>query len=331
MTTRSASLLLAGITTVVFLSPQVQAQGGCGDPMRNNGIPSQRGLGGISLAADAAGNVFIAEIGTTAVRRIASDGAMTNLTNAANPVTALAADSAGNLFVAETIAPRVRKISSAGVVSIVAGNGVLGFTGDGGPATSASLCGPLGIAVDLSGNLFISSGTGRFADGFVQGDYRIRRVAPDGTITSFAGRGLPPRGLDPPAPDGSSAVDGGIYPTLVAAEGAGNLFFFDRSAVRKVVPAGTITTAVAGAGAVLGMAIDRTGNIYTIQRNALFKVASGVATRIAPMEPINVIINRGGSSALTVDGRGNLFFAEADKRIRKVTPDGVISTVGQLP
>ncbi len=93
-----------------------------------------------------------------------------------NP-TGVAVDAAGNLFIADFNNNRIRKVTPAGVISTVAGNGSQGFSGDGGPATSAQLSGPESVAVDAAGNLFIAD---RYND-------RIRKVTPDGIISTVAG------------------------------------------------------------------------------------------------------------------------------------------------
>src|SRR6185295_4686336 len=89
-------------------------------------------------------------------------------------------DTAGNIYITDTSNHRIRKVDHAtGVITTVAGSGDLGFSGDGGPAIAASFIFPGGIAVDGSGNLFISD----------TGNSRIRRIdALTGTITTIAGR-----------------------------------------------------------------------------------------------------------------------------------------------
>jgi hypothetical protein len=201
-----------------------------------------------------------------------------------NPITAIAADVTGNLFIAETINPRIRMVDTRGIVSTVAGDGRLRAEGDGGRAIAASLCGALSLAVDPSGNLYVSSGTGRMADAFLGGDYRVRKIAADGTISTVAGMGSPPRGMgggSDPAPDGSSALRGGIWPALLAADGEGNLFINDARSVRKVAASGIITTVMAGAAG-FGLGIDRAGNIFTTQTFNIVKInPAGVSTPFA--------------------------------------------------
>jgi hypothetical protein len=89
-------------------------------------------------------------------------------------------DASGNLFIAGTSDPRIRKVSAGGIITTAAGTGTQGFGGDGGPATAAWLYEPWGVATDTAGNLFIADA----------GNQRIRKVSPDGIITTIAGTGV---------------------------------------------------------------------------------------------------------------------------------------------
>jgi len=91
----------------------------------------------------------------------------------------LAVDAHANVYIVDLSNEKVRKVSPAGIISTVAGNGIAASTGDGGPAAQASLHSPRGVAVDGSGNIYISESNGN----------RIRKISPAGTISTFAGDG----------------------------------------------------------------------------------------------------------------------------------------------
>src|SRR6201999_672465 len=93
----------------------------------------------------------------------------------------VAVDTAGNLYIAEFLNHRVRKVSPNGTITTVAGTGIAGFSGDGGPATDASLNEPFRVALDKAGNLYISD----------YGNFRVRKVTVDGIIATVAGNGTP--------------------------------------------------------------------------------------------------------------------------------------------
>jgi uncharacterized protein (TIGR03437 family) len=156
-------------------------------------------------------------------------------------------DASGNLYIADSGHNRIRKVSLSGVISTVAGNGAQGFSGDGGPATSASLNWPEGVAVDAAGNLYIADCNNQ----------RIRKVSTAGTITTVAGNGVAAF-----SGDLGPAVDASLNgPFAVAVDNSGNLCIADEwnSRIRKVSTAGTITT-IAGDG---GFAYSGDGGLAT--------------------------------------------------------------------
>jgi sugar lactone lactonase YvrE len=125
----------------------------------------------------------------------------------------LALDALGNLYIADSGSNRIRAVGVDGTIRTVAGTGTAGFTGDGGPAVKAQLNGPAGLAVDASGALFIAD----------TGNNRIRRVSPDGTITTVAGSGA--KGY---SGDGGPAVNAKLSgPTGVAIGPDGALYIAD--------------------------------------------------------------------------------------------------------
>jgi streptogramin lyase len=149
----------------------------------------------------------------------------------------VAADGSGNLYIVAQGQSRVFKIDALGELTVVAGNGTGGYSGDGGAATSASLQDPFGVALDGAGNLFIADTS----------NHRIRRVeAGTGVITTVAGNGS--FGF---AGDGGAATSASLAnPFGVALDGAGNLFIADagNQRIRRVEAGAGIITTVAGNG-----------------------------------------------------------------------------------
>jgi uncharacterized protein (TIGR03437 family) len=201
----------------------------------------------------------------------------------------LALDLAGNLYIADTLNNRIRKVSN-GVITTVAGNGTPGFSGDDGPATSAQLRYPSGVAVDAAGNLYI-------ADEY---NNRIRKVS-NGVITTVAGDGTFSFSGD----NGPAAYAQLYRPNAVTVDSAGNLYITDGGNYRiRKVSNGVITT-VAGSG----------GRTFSGFRN--FSGDNGPATSAQLFQPTEVAF----------DSAGNLYIGDAgNHRIRKVS-DGVITTV----
>jgi predicted esterase/sugar lactone lactonase YvrE len=172
----------------------------------------------------------------------------------------LAVDAAGALYIADTENHRVRKVAADGTITTVAGTGMPGFSGDGGPAIAAELNAPWGLALDTAGNLYIAD----------SGNHRVRRLAPDGSITTVAGSGT--AGF---SGDGGPATAAQLHlPVGLAVDSRGALLISDslNRRIRRMSPEGTITTAAGegaaeGGGAAFrfvtpaGIAIDREGNL----------------------------------------------------------------------
>ena len=202
------------------------------------------------MVVDAAGNVYISDTGNNRVRRVAPNGVITTYAGTGEadfggdggPATqatlatpyGLALDAAGNLYIADSGNARVRKVTaSTGVITTVAGNGRVGFSGDNGQATQATFKFPFGVAVDRNGVLYVLD---RF-------DFRIRRVATDGVITTIAGTGQAGYNGDDRQANGAQINAGGFMTT----DADGNLYFADflNHRVRKItISTGVITTVV---------------------------------------------------------------------------------------
>lgn len=121
-------------------------------------------------------------------------------------------DALGNLYIVDAGNNRIRKVDTSGIISTVAGNGTYGFSGDGGLATNAELAGPIGIALDQNGNLYIAE----------TGNCRIRIVNSSGIIQPFAGTGN--RGYNG---DGLPAILTNMFPLSIAVSPNGVVYFTD--------------------------------------------------------------------------------------------------------
>lgn len=254
-----------------------------------------------------------------------------------------AMDSAGNLYFSDSTNNRIRKVTPEGVISTYAGNGTAGFNGDGGAATSAELSGPLGIAFDDAGNLYIAE----------SGNERVRKVTPLGIISTIAGNGTAGYNGDGIAATGAELNN----PNGIVVDKSGNIYIGDyfNNRVRKVNTAGFIST-VAGNGTggysgdgglaidaevywPAGLALDTSENLY---------IADDNNDRIREVNSDGMISTFAGTGyggyngdgipatsaelyapdRVTTDSAGNVYISEyGNNRIRKVNAGGIISTV----
>ncbi|MGQ0594444.1 MAG: NHL domain-containing protein, partial [Gammaproteobacteria bacterium] len=255
---------------------------------------------GVALGAD--GSLYFADVSNHRIRRVGPDGIISTVagngvygfSGDGRPATkasllyprtvALSVD--GSLYIADTGNHRIRRMRPDGIIATVAGNGNSGFSGDGGPATQASLAFPAAVAVGADGSLYIADSN----------NFRIRRVAPDGIITTVAGNRYGFSGDEGPATQASLSYPGGI-----ALGADGSLYIADPNnyRIRRVRPDGIITT-VAGNGS-FGFSGD-----------------GGLATQASLSDPVGVALGADGSLYLT-----DAFY----HLIRRVGPDGIIPTV----
>jgi hypothetical protein len=244
----------------------------------------------------------------------------------------VAVDSAGNVFVADNWNHTIRKVTSAGVVTTLAGSAGASGMNDGTGGT-ARFRYPSGVAVDSAGNVFV-------ADSY---NYTIRKVTPDGVVTTFAGS-AGASGTN----DGTGSAARFYLPYCVAVDSAGNVFVADElnCTIRKVTPAGVVTTLAGSAGAwgnadgkgsaakfwnLWGLAVDSGGNVFVADEHnsTIRKVTSvGVVTTIGGLAGVMSGADGIGSSArfaypygIAVDSAGNLYVADCgNNRISKGTP-----------
>jgi sugar lactone lactonase YvrE len=253
------------------------------------------------IAVDAGGNVYVSDTGNRTLRKITPAGVVTTLAGAAglagstdgtgpnarfNSIAGLTIDGGGNLYAVDSESHVVRKITSAGAVSTLAG--LAGSSGNAdGPGSVARFNSPFGIAVDGGGTLYVADTVNE----------TIRRIAPDGTVSVFAGSAIAGN-------TNATGVNARFFrPQGVAVDSGGNVYVADtfNHTIRKLTPA-AVASSMAGPG----------GN---------FGSTDGPGTSARFNRP------RG----LTIDNQGNLFVSESfNNTVRKITPAGVVSTfVGQ--
>ena len=252
------------------------------------------------VAVDGAGNLYIAA--GTLIRKVDASGIISTVagggtalgdhvsaTQAELSPLAIAVDSAGNLYIADSAfgVSRIRKVDTSGTITTVAGGAACCALGDAGPATSAYIGIPYGLAIDATGNLYIAQTAG--------GANVIRKVTPGGTISTVAGGGTAGLG------EGGAATNATLsHPVGVAVDGSGNLYIADAGANRvRKVSAGIITTAAgSGAGSDSG--------------------DGGPASQAAINGPWHVAVDVSGTLFIT---------QIADARVRLVSSGGTITTI----
>ena len=190
------------------------------------------------VAVDGIGNVYIADGGNNRIRKVNPLGIISTIAGSGTrgysgdggPATAaalytpqgVAVDGSGNVYIADAFNNRIRKVTPSGRISTIAGNGILGYSGDGGAAISAEFETPSSVAVDGRGNVYIAD----------VGNNRIRIVTPSGIISTIAGTGT--LGY---SGDGRAAISAKLYfPYSVAVDGSGNVYIADwgNNRIRKV-------------------------------------------------------------------------------------------------
>ena len=289
--------------------------GGIGD----GGPATAANVNPYGVAVDAAGNVYIADQNNERIRKVNTSGIITTVAGNGTPGFSgdggaatsaelyypydVKVDAAGNLYIPDKHNQRIRKVNTSGIINTIAGTGTAGYSGDGGPATAAELNNPSGLAIDVSGNVYVADQTNN----------RIRKISTSGIITTVAGNDLPLTGNSNGGGNVTLAELGDynvttLFQTFITTsatsnlsiDNAGNLIVVDNpnECIRKISPSGVITT-IAG------------NNIQG------FSGDGGPATAAELSDP----------SAAAVDKYGNIYIADfANKRIRKINTSGIITT-----
>jgi uncharacterized protein (TIGR03437 family) len=312
-----------------------------------DGVPATSAeLSPMDVALDASSNLYIADTYANRIREV-SNGIITTVAgngtdgfsgDNGSAISAglsrpagVAVEQSGNVFIVDTQSNRVRKVSAGTIITVAGG----GSPGDNGPATSAQLDYPTGVAVDDSGDLYIADQTGN----------RIRKVS-NGVITTLAGNGSCCFSGD----NGPASTAQLSAPFGVAADNAGNVFIADTGNFRiRKVSNGLVTT-TAGDGSVNygggfgpatsaelytpnAVAVDSSGNLY-IAAGFIYKVSNGTITTVAGYgNPSTgdggpaVIAGLHNPAGVTVDSSGSVYIADTgDHLIRKIS-NGIITTV----
>ncbi|MES2107128.1 MAG: NHL repeat-containing protein [Bacteroidota bacterium] len=293
------------------------------------------------IAIDAAGNLYVADQGNNAIRKITAAGVVTTLAGNGsagaangkgtaasfnNPI-ALTIDIAGNLYVADFNNNLIRKITPDGTVSTFAGTGAIGF--DDGAANVATFNGPDGIVIDHAGNLFVSDNHNV-----------IRKILQDGTVSTFAGKVI----NTPPGFANGTGADANFYfPLGLAVDAADNIYVADNqnNMIRKITP-GAIVTTVTGQlnkgsanGTPLsatfyhptGVAVDASGNIYVTDNgnNLIRKIStSGDVSTVAGTGAVGGDDGKNQDATfrdihgIAVNASGVIFVADGYSKIRKI-------------
>ncbi len=314
-----------------------------------------------AVTVDGAGNVYVADTGNAAIRKVTPAGLVTTLAGPAQfaadgavggSAVGLAVDNLGNVYLADTYNNTIRKVTPAGVVTTLAGlAGSFGFAD--GTGKDARFNYPAGLTMDDGGNIYVGD----------VGNSTIRKVTPTGVVTTLAGLAGSAGSTDG---TGNAARFGGSWrwptPKGVAVDNVGNVYVADKNAIRKITPSGAVTTlaGLTGTGGTTdgtgigarfgstslgwdspaGVAVDSEGSVYVTDNGTVRKITSaGVVTTLAGLAGAQGINDGTGTAArfgfqvagVAVDSSGNLYVADqGNSAIRKVTPTGVVTTLAGL-
>ncbi len=285
-----------------------------------------------AVAVDRAGNIFVAEEHNRRVRKITPAGVVSTLAGSGSQTFAngtgtsasfsqpmgISIDALGNLYLADMSEHRIRKITTTGVVTTFAGTGTFSFAD--GTGTIVSFNRPSGVAVDRNGDVFVAD----------LSNNRIRKINPSGVVSTFAGSGAATNvnGI------GTAASFG--QPRDLAIDSIGNIYVAASRLIRKINASGLVTTLATLSNIIIGIDVDRVGNVYAAiwDEHRIVKITpAGVVSTLAGSAGTAGYVNATGSEArfnrprdVAVDGSGNVFVVDGyNHRIRKISPLGVVT------
>jgi hypothetical protein len=325
------------VTTMAGVARQFGSADGTGAVARFR-IPT-------GIVVDSLGNVYVADTANDEIRSVAPSSAVATLAGGNGNAGrfyqpwGVATDNVGNVYVADLLDSTICKITPTGAVSTLAGTS--GQSGDvDGTGASAQFSAPRGVAVDGSGNIFVSD----------MGDDTIRMISPTGSVTTLAGSEGQSGGRD-----GTGA--GAQFSSLagLAVDGAGNVYVADNDAIRKVTPEGVVTTLAGiwntagnddGTGSTArfnfpqGVAVDEAGNVFVADsyNSEIRKITpTGVVTTIAggqwgSADGVGIAAQFALPNGIAVDGADNIYIADTQNdTIRMITAAGMVSTLAGTP
>ena len=334
------------VSTLAGSALQIGSNDGTGSAARFYG-PS-------AVAVDGSGNMYVADNSNNTIRKITAAGVVNTLAGIAsqpgssdgtgaaasfNYPHGVAVDGNGNVYVADNYNSTIRKVTPAGLVSTLAGSTGQGGNVDG-IGSTARFSGPSGVAVDGSGNVYVAQSSSLST---------IRKITPAGVVSTLAGNAF--TGSN----DGTGSAASFRFPMGVAVDGSGNVYVADNgnNKIRKITPAGVVST-LAGIGLTgssdgtgsaarfngpIGVAVDGSGNVYvadygnhTIRKITPAGVVStlaGSAGQFGSSDGTGSAARFSNPTGVAVDGSGNVYVADiGNNTIRKITPAGVVSTIG---
>ncbi len=319
---------------------------------------------------DKHGNMFIADYYNNVLRKVSTGGIITTVAGTGiagfsgnggpatdaqlGRISGVAVDAMDNIIFSDLSNNIVWQVSSGGTIYALAGNGAVGYSGDGGMAYAAQLSRPNDVGVDAAGNIYIAD----------QANFRIRKIATTGIISTIAGIGT--NGASGDGGAATNAQIGGL--NKLTFDAAGNIYFTNGKTIRKINTAGIISTiggggttttitdgmmaTAAGFDFINGITVDNNGTLFVSLTNwgQVYKIdAIGLVSLVANTAKIAGFTGDGGPAlnaklaspnGLSVDGNGDLYIADAsNNRIRKITmapakvvlPSGSVAVMNVWP